>query len=554
MEGNKAKNTSIGTKECGYKLEFTQDGIFLTVYPHQDDTVLFGLTDITKILDEKGIKSCPMDLIAKAIRSGDGAPVKISDEAVAEEECTQEPERAAISENVDLKEPSITVSVSKDRMEAVLSIDATGNCSSPTYEMAMEKIWEKNVAFGIDEQAVHQAVESPKCEVVVARGKPPVNGKDAKIRKLVALDDKGRPVELETGRVDFKDLNLFTIVREGDVLAERIPHTLGIPGMDVFGKTIAAKPGKPVMLPVGKNTKIIEENKLVSLIDGQLVVNGNKMSVVPTIEIHGDVGMATGNISFMGTVIVRGSVQPGFEIKAGGDVEVYGSISGGTIEARNVTVKAGIQGMQRGHIKVEEDIKSSFAENATLIAGRDVIITESILHSNVSAGKRIVVQGRRGVIAGGVAVAGEEILVKSAGNLMDTSTRLEVGINPMLKEEYKRTRQELAKAELTLDQALKSLKILKSIAPDRLTEAKREMLLKLTKAQFPLAAEVKKHKDRLAEIEAAFEELKAGRIKVTDKAYPGVKIIVGSVMKNIRTVVQHSKFYEENDEIKIGPL
>ena len=254
-------------------------------------------------------------------------------------------------------------------------------------------------------------------------------------------------------------------------------------------------------------------------------------------------------------MIVRGSVQTGFSIKATGDVEIYGTISGGTVEGENIIIKAGIQGMQRGYIKAAEDIKSSFAENANLIAGRDIFITEAILHSNVSAGKRVVVQGRRGIIAGGVTVAGEEILVKCAGNQMDTATRLEVGINPMLKEEYKKVKQDLSKSENALDQAQKSLRSTRgAISPAVLSPAKKELLLKLTKSQFPLAGEVKKLKDRLIEIEDSFEELKVGKVKVSEKVYPGVKIIVGSVIRNINTLMQHCRFYEEDNEIKIGPF
>ena len=69
----------------------------------------------------------------------------------------------------------------------------------------------------------------------------------------------------------------------------------------------------------------------------------------------------------------------------------------------------------------------------------------------------------------------------------DTATRLEVGINPMLKEEYKKVKQDLSKSENALDQAQKSLNLLKAINPAVLSPAKKELLLKLTKSQFPLA-------------------------------------------------------------------
>lgn len=548
MDGEKYSQTEIDSNnKKGYHLDFSEKGVFLQVFPRDNDEVLFELNDITNKLEERGIKEYPLDIIAKAMRESSGELIKIVEEKSSE--AKKEDDAPVIK-----KDAKITINVSRDRMEAVLRIEREANDQEPTLEMIKAKLAEKNIVYGIDEAAIQGAIGIDSCEVIIAKGERPINGENAQILKAKNIENKGKPLELEDGKVDFKNLNLFIIVHEGDLLAERIPHTMGTPGTDVHGQTVAAKPGKTAMLPVGKNTKIVEEHKLISLIDGQLTLSGNKFSVLPTIEIKGDVDLSTGNIDFIGSVIVRGSVQAGFAIKATGDVEIYGTISGGTVEGKNVIIKAGIQGMQRGYIKAVEDIKSSFAENANLIAGRDIFISEAILHSNISAGKRIVAQGRRGIIAGGVAVAGEEIFVKCAGNQMDTATRLEVGINPMLKDEYKKVKVDLRKAEDTLDQAQKSLNLLKSINPAVLSPAKKELLLKLTKSQFPLAGEVKRLKDRLIEIEDSFENLKSGKVKVSEKVYPGVKIIVGSVMRNINTLMQHCSFYEEDNEIKIGPF
>ncbi|MDF2904093.1 MAG: hypothetical protein K0S25_1731 [Bacillus sp. (in: firmicutes)] len=542
------KNTEFecsetGSEEKGYLLKFKKDGVFFSVFPNDDETNLFELTDITKILDEHGAPNYSIELLMKVVREKDGIEVKISDDLLPQEKA----EPIA---------PEIKIYPSKDKMEAVVNITVLDKEIKPTFNMVMDKLNEKGIVFGIDEEAIKKAVknaiESGSCEMLVVQGTRPTNGTDAKLLKLVDNDAKGRPADLEHGRVDFKNLNLFTIVTKGQILAERIPHTQGSSGMNIFGDTVAAKPGKPFMIPAGKNTQIIEEHKVVSLIDGQFSMIGNKMTVTPTIEIKGDVDLSTGNITFNGSVIIRGSVQMGFEVKAEGDIEVYGSISGGTVEGKNIIVKAGIQGMQRGIIKAKEDVKASFAENAQIVAGRDIMISEAVLHCNLSAGKKIVVQGKRGMIAGGIAVAGEEILVKIAGNQMDTVTKLEVGINPMLREEYSTAKKALKKSEEDLDQAKKALNVLKAVNPDDLPLAKKELLLRLTKSQFPLAGEVKKFKDRIATIEAEFDNLKSGRIKVAEITYPGVKVIVRSVVKQLKTATQHCTFSEENGEVKIS--
>lgn len=534
-----AANFIVGGEDAGYLFEFKEDGVYFTVYPRLDDGILFELTDITKILDDSAILNYRIETIAKAMREATGEAVKIAGDAEEETE--------------PLADPKIEILISKDKMEARLHLEINENSKKLTEYMVMQKLEESGVVYGILQSAIQNAVMYSSDDVIVAKGKMPVNGVNASIKKKVEMNKQGQPEKLENDRVDYKNLGLFVVVKAGDLLAERIPHTQGIPGMNIFGEVVAAKPGKTVMLPAGKNTKIVEDHKIVAEIDGQVVVSGNKFSVSPTIVINGDVCLETGNIEFNGSVIVKGSVQAGFHIKADGDVEVAGTISGGTVEARNITVRAGIQGMQRGHIIAKEDIRSTFAENAKLIAGRDAIITEAILHSKVSAGKKIIVQGRRGIIAGGTAAAGEEIVVKCAGNQMDVSTKLEVGINPMLKEEYKEAQKALHEAEEALEQTQKALSVLKAVRPDLLTETKRERLLHLTKSQFPLAGTVKKYKDRIREIEEAFENLKEGKIKVTDYAYPGVKLVIGSVIKHIRSKTQHCTFYAEGGEIKTGP-
>lgn len=532
----------VGGRESGYLLSFREDGVYLTVYPRTEAEAQIELTEITEKLHAHGFMKYGVELLTKVIQQQSGAPVQIVEDGEPPED-----------EEVVFLPPKFVIEVSKDRMKANLKVELEANSMQPTYEMAMEELQKRNICYGIDEDGVRNAIHRAGNLAVIARGNPPVHGENAVLVKKIDLDRRGRPKELENGRVDFKNLHLFVTVKKGDLLVERIPHTQGTPGMDIYGNQVAAKPGKPAMLPMGKNTKIVKEHKLVASIDGQLVLQGAKYVVDPSIEIKGDVDLSTGNIEFSGSVFVRGSVQSGFSIKAEGDVEVAGTISGGTVEGRNVIVKAGIQGMNRGGIKAKEDVRSTFAENAKIVAGRDALISDSIMHSTVSAGKRIVVDGGRGVIAGGSLAAGEEISAKTIGTQMDTNTRLEVGVNPMLRDEFQQTKKALETAEKTLDDTLKAINLLKSISPENLTQQKREMLLRLTKSQFPLANEVNQYKERLQVIETAFEDMKFGKIRVSNVMYPGVKVIVGSVMKSIQSKVEHASFYEEDGDIKMGP-
>jgi uncharacterized protein (DUF342 family) len=78
------------------------------------------------------------------------------------------------------------------------------------------------------------------------------------------------------------------------------------------------------------------------------------------------------------------------------------------------------------------------------------------------------------------------------------------------------------------------------------------MLLKLTKAQFHLIGQTETMRNRIAQIELALEEMRYGRIKVADTVYPGVKLVVGTLVKPVRDSIKFANFYAEDGEIKTG--
>jgi len=475
------------------------------------------------------------------------ADVEQAKEETAKEFVVNDPPKV-----VTQAEPDIRVLIARDRMEASLSVTIPKGSRPLDIEEVLEKIKNTGVIFGIDHELVKKAYESSGFSVVFAKGLAPVNGTNASIKFHVNMENKGRPDEMADGSVDFKNLNLFTLVQEGDLLAEKILPTPGTPGMDVLGNTLVAKAGKDIPLPIGKNVQIGENNTLVAMIAGQLLIANNKINVVPVIEIKEDVDVSTGNIEFNGDVTVRGSVQPGFTIKAEGNVEIFGSVSGGTVEGRNVVIKMGIQGMHRGYVKAKENVVAKFVENATVHAGIDVLIGDVVLNSRISASKRVIVEGRRGLIVGGTVMAGEEIRAKVVGTHMATITALEVGVNPTLREEYQHIRGEVRKVELNIENTQKALSVLRAMDQSTMSPDKREMLLKLTKAQFHLVGQGETIRNRIVAIEQEFEEMRDGRIKVLDTIYPGVKIVIGTLIKPIGESLKFTCLYAQDGEIKVG--
>ena len=511
-----------------------EQGVHLSVYPPQGAGQPVKVPQIVENFIRRGISKIDNALLIRVVKEALGTPVRIADKPVE-------------------VEADIQIMVARDRMEAQLQVNLPKGCRPVTIDDIMNKIKSSGIVYGIDTEAIETALARPGSTVVCAKGLRPADGNNAYITYLVDLESKGRPVELEDGRVDFKNLNMFTTVPKDELLAEKIPPTSGIAGMDILGNEVPAKPGRDVLLPIGKNVYAVDGLKVYAGQAGQLVVINNKVSVVPVIEVKGDVDLSTGNIEFIGNVIIQGSVQTGFTVKAEGNVEIAGNVSGGIIEGKNIIVRMGIQGMHRGYIKAAENVVAKYIENAIVAAGKDVIVSDVVLHSKVSAAKRVIVEERRGLIVGGQISAGEEIRAKTVGTVSATNTDIEVGVNPQMREEYQQLRKEVRKVEFNLEQTQKALSILKAMNQNTLPPDKREMLLKLTKAQFHLIGQMETMRNRTAEIELVFEEMRYGHVKVADTVYPGVKLVVGTLVKPIRDSVKFATFYAEDGEIKTGP-
>ncbi len=79
-----------------------------------------------------------------------------------------------------------------------------------------------------------------------ALGKEPQHGEDAYLKKNYDLGVKGRPKTDEYDRADYKNMNLFVLVKQGELLAERVLQTDGepstfMPGSPSVCKTLSAR-------------------------------------------------------------------------------------------------------------------------------------------------------------------------------------------------------------------------------------------------------------------------------------------------------------------------
>lgn len=329
----------------------------------------------------------------------------------------KEANRAAAPEQEG--KPEIQLSVSPDGLTAAVRVRTMSEDQKITAEELMVYLKQNGIVHGILEEDIRELCEGGRysIELPCAQGSAPVDQENGTLEYLFRKEKNLLPKELDDGTVDYRELGIVQNVRKGDVLCRVIPPKPGRDGVDVFGKPIPFRKGALPPLPQGRNTVVSEDGRtLISAVDGCVEYRNMSLSVSEVFIVHGDVGSASGNIDFLGTVVVQGDVREGFSVKAGGDISVRGMVEGATVEAGgDIAIAYGVNSMNRGGLTAGGSVSSQYIENSTVKCGGDVR-TGAILNSVVTAGNSIIIRGRKGLLAGGRAQAGRQIYAMTIGS------------------------------------------------------------------------------------------------------------------------------------------
>ncbi|MZP30559.1 DUF342 domain-containing protein [Heliobacterium undosum] len=535
-------NSSVSENRHGcFQIEYRSEGVVLSVFPPVGKGRAVTVEEVLQEVKER------------EIRNADGKVIRTAVFRMEQNVVIAEPQQEII------RDGQVKVDIDRDGMRAYLIVYPPRGGKAVTLEAAKKALEQAGVIYGIDEEKVSHALTHIQTgqRVTVAVGKPPEDGKNAKIDYKVNTDTRIRPVELEDGRVDFYNLNLIRNVQPGEILAIRTPPTEGIAGSTVMGKEIRPRAGKDMRIPAGKNTQLSEDGCiLMAGTAGHVYFNGEKIQVDPVFELKGDVDFSSGNLNFLGSIVIRGSVTYGFQVNCEGDLEVGGSIDGGAVTVGgSLTVRQGIQGQQKSIITVKGNVLTRFIENATVKAGGDIVVGEGIMHSSVDAGRGVTVGGKKGLIVGGRCRAGEEIHAKNVGSLHSTVTEIEVGIRPEKRAAYNELAKKLNDACVNLDKTEKAVNVLKEWEKrqGQLPMEKRMLLWKLTQAYSQLYKDVEALSSEKAAFDAEFEQVAKGRIRVAARLYPGVNIRIGQYTTRIRDPIDFTTVYIDNGEFRFTP-
>lgn len=191
---------------------------------------------------------------------------------------------------------------------------------------------QKNICYGIIEENINKCLKENNIEdLVIAKGEKAVDDEEDTVE--IKFNDKRSQQDYNeeiNKKIDYKNIGFIKAVNEGEVLAVKFDGKQGKNGINVYGKTLKRKIAKKINIKSDEGCKI-ENNQVIATISGKPSVKNYKFTVKKLYELNSDVDMKTGNIKFIGDVIVHGNVLEGMEVQSDSNIEIYQNIEGAKI-------------------------------------------------------------------------------------------------------------------------------------------------------------------------------------------------------------------------------
>ncbi|MFW5717791.1 MAG: DUF342 domain-containing protein, partial [Spirochaetota bacterium] len=418
-----------------FELYYQHGWVYLVVHPHDGEGQPVYHEDVENRMKILGMPHVSPGSVREVVERAEGLPVRLVEWPAGQRLAS-----------------AITVGVDDDEMSAWVELTPPKKgAAPPTIADVTDALRDAGVVRGTDEEAIAQLLVDERYgeRVTVARGAEPVHARSAEI--VYHFDpDRGRPfLVMEFDRINLRELNFIENKHAGDLLAELAPSVRPKDGATVRGALVPARTeAQPVALVAGENTEQSEDGtKVFAAADGNVRIANGAIIVEPVVTVE-RVGYETGNIHFEGAVVVEKDIADGFEVEAGGDVQVGRGVGRAAIRSGgNVLLKTGINGNGAGVIECEGNLLAKYVERSAVTAHGTVFVEEAIMHSRVTTWKHCVLGGRRSeVIASNLVVAGT-LWCKKLGSVAEAPTRVCVGVDPELLGAFRESRERLATCE-----------------------------------------------------------------------------------------------------------
>ncbi|HTY09828.1 MAG TPA: FapA family protein [Bacteroidota bacterium] len=448
----------------------------------------------------------------------------------------------------------LKISVSDDGTRAYVTNDELSENHVAAEEELVKFFGERGIVFGLKEGLCSAVTLSAaqRTPVLIAEGIEPVVGKDGWVECLIDVQTP-ELLEEKGGVVDMHNLHRIHNVKKGERLVVIHPPEDGTPGMSVRGFPILPKPGKKAR--VFRGTCIASDpnqpDVLTATEDGHFLVKSDgTIEVQPVLTIRGDVDFSTGDIDFIGSLIVTGDVKSDFTLKVKKDIEVRGNVGDATIMAGgNVIVKSGFLGYGKGSITAEGSVTIRHVLNQTVFSGKNVTIEREAVCAKINAGD--VIASPKARFVGCVLRAGNGVEVYDLGNGDDTQAIVRVGRRGELLEKCNSINNSVAQIHKQAGEVKECLfKLIRMQLDAPLSAEQNALLTKLQGLQSEFPSALVNLQQEKTEVEGALQAAESARVVARGTVYVNVLLEINGTKKLVQNALREVMFTEKNGKIE----
>jgi uncharacterized protein (DUF342 family) len=278
----------------------------------------------------------------------------------------------------------------------------------------------------------------------VSVGTEPLNGRDGKILLLVRpYNGVGELDQRDNVKFSFNQVHLFDNVPEETVVARLYPPNAGKDGLDVLGNIIKSKVGNTLKMSLDKSlVKNPSDNnddsgscfeKIIAKKSGLLIHESNQLKISEALTIKGNIDYHTGDIDFIGRVIVNGNIQPGFRVRGAKGILIKGDCQKAILHSQDGDIE--IKGFcVDSVITTLKNVKLNIVHQSKVSSGGLLSINKECIDSVLRTEKYVkCTQGR---IIGGHLFTVFGLEVKELGCEAQCATDVIFGSTSEIQEEF----------------------------------------------------------------------------------------------------------------------
>lgn len=426
-------------------------------------------------------------------------------------------------QNVNLMNDSdAVIIISPDNMQVTLTLSGEGTYS---VENIIALLKEKGVVQGINKEAIVDAIDNKKfnMEITVANGRLPIDGEDGRYDMLYESGASITSIPLDGSEVDYNTVSLIDTVKEGQVLANYIPATVGKFGFNVMGKLVNPKKGKDLPPLIGNGITVSQDRKTyTATISGRVMISDGRLDISNVLVINGEINKEACSLKFDSDIIVKGNLLAGSSVETEGDIIVEGNVDRTNIKCGgNLLVKGAVVG---GNIEAGKSLYCKSLENVKVVA-KENVVSDYIIGGSITCEGKVITTGERSAIVGGEVYAFKGIITSHLGSGNGIPTRVSIGLDQILLDEYNDVMKQLLKKESELKTFKKSKnELLIKYAVEQLEES--GMLGKINMAMDIVKKTIEDLNEKKTKYLALAADMTTREIVVKNVAHPKVKIVI----------------------------